>query len=166
MPPESPHALTRDDLDLVLREYEALALEMDRRRGREDAFSFYHYLLDLKHGPCIYKRMAGCGSGLSYLAVTPGGELYPCHQFVGEQAFLMGDVWRGITRPEIGMEFARCTLAHKAECRECWAKYYCAGGCAANAYHASGSIFGVYGDGCEMFRKRMECAVWLAAGEG
>ena len=160
---ESTYALTPDDLVIIKNEYEKLALEMARRKGTPDEFSFYHYNIDLKHGPCIYKRAAGCGSGRDYLAVTPAGELYPCHQFVGEPEFCMGDVWRGVTRPELRGEFSSCTLNDRPECRDCWAKYYCAGGCAANAVHASGDIRGVYAEGCEMFRKRMECAVWLAA---
>jgi len=160
--PDSEYALTAGDIEIVKAEYEKLALEMARRRGSPDEFSFYHYNIDLKHGPCIHKRAAGCGSGRDYLAVTPAGELYPCHQFVGEPAFRMGDVWRGVTRPELRDAFS-CTLNDRPECRGCWAKYYCAGGCAANAYHASGSVNGVYEQGCEMFKKRMECAVWLAA---
>jgi len=161
--PESEYALTPEDIEVVKAEYEKLALEMARRRNTPEKFSFYHYNIDLKHGPCVYKRAAGCGSGRDYLAVTPTGELYPCHQFVGEPDFCMGDVWRGVTRPDLRAEFSTCTLDDRPECRECWAKYYCAGGCAANAYHASGSIRGVYPQGCEMFKKRMECAVWLAA---
>jgi len=160
---DSPHALIRSDLDVVLKEYESLALEMARRQGTASEFSFYHFNLDLKRGPCIHKRVAGCGVGSDYLAVTPAGELYPCHQFVGEERFLLGDVWQGITRPALREEFAACNLYSKAECGECWAKYYCAGGCPANAYRASGSINGVYKDGCELFKKRMECAIWLAA---
>jgi len=161
--PDSAYALTPGDIEIVKTEYEKLALEMARRKGTPGEFAFYHYNLDLKHGPCAYKRVAGCGSGLDYLAVTPAGELYPCHQFVGEPDFCMGDVWRGVTRAGLRGEFSSCTLNNRPECRDCWAKYYCAGGCAANAYHASGSIRGVYAEGCEMFKKRMECAVWLAA---
>lgn len=159
--PESPHALTPADLRTVEREYEALALEMAPRQGTPEAFSFYHYHLDLQHGPCIHKRAAGCGVGTEYVAVTPGGALYPCHQFVGEERFLLGDVWQGFTRPDTRAEFAACHLFSKPACRECWAMYYCAGGCPANAYHASGSIQGVHEDGCTLFRKRMECAIWL-----
>ena len=158
---ESDYALTTGDIGIIKAEYEKLALEMARRHGQPDEFSFYHYNIDLKHGPCIHKRAAGCGSGRDYLAVTPAGELYPCHQFVGEPDFCMGDVWRGVTRPDLREAFS-CTLNDRPDCRDCWAKYYCAGGCAANAYHASGDIRGVYAAGCEMFRKRMECAVWLA----
>ncbi|MDR0531218.1 MAG: thioether cross-link-forming SCIFF peptide maturase [Oscillospiraceae bacterium] len=161
--PGSPHALTGEDLRMALREYEALALEMARRRGTSGAFTFYHYQLDLKHGPCIYKRVAGCGSGTEYFAVTPQGDLYPCHQFAGEAEWKLGDVWQGVTRPELCAQFARCTLRNKPVCRDCWAKYYCAGGCAANAWHACGDINGIYEDGCEMFKKRIECAIWLAA---
>ncbi|MCL2299255.1 MAG: thioether cross-link-forming SCIFF peptide maturase, partial [Firmicutes bacterium] len=163
--PGSPYALTPEDIETVKSEYEALALEMARRRGAPDEFSFYHYNLDLKHGPCIHKRAAGCGSGRDYLAVTPTGELYPCHQFVGDPAFRMGDVRQGVTRPDIREAFAACTLNARPACHDCWAKYYCAGGCAANAYHAGGSIGGVYPAGCELFKKRMECAIWLATQE-
>ena len=159
----SPHALTRVGLNTVLREYEALALEMARRKGGTNEFSFYHYNLDLAHGPCIHKRVAGCGVGTEYVAVTPAGDLYPCHQFVGEEQFCMGNVREGITRTDLRAEFAACTLHSKTECRDCWAKYYCAGGCAANAHHASGNIQGVYEDGCELFKKRMECAIWLSS---
>ncbi|MCL2105474.1 MAG: thioether cross-link-forming SCIFF peptide maturase [Oscillospiraceae bacterium] len=161
--PDSPHALRAGDLELVKKEYEALALEMARRRGTRESFDFYHYMLDLSHGPCLYKRVTGCGSGTEYLAVTPAGELYPCHQFVGEEAFRLGNVWKGVTRPEICDEFRRCTLFSRPECRACWARFYCSGGCAANAYHAGGSIHGLHEEGCELFRKRMECAIWLAA---
>ena len=160
--PESSYALTPADIEKVKDEYEKLALEMARQKGSPDEFTFYHYNIDLQHGPCIHKRAAGCGSGRDYLAVTPKGELYPCHQFVGEPDFCMGDVWQGVTRTDLRGEFFACTLNNRPECRDCWAKYYCAGGCAANAYHASGSIRGVYPAGCEMFKKRMECAIWLA----
>jgi uncharacterized protein len=160
--PESEYALTAGDIETVKGEYEKLVLEMARRRGTPEEFSFYHYNIDLKRGPCIHKRAAGCGSGRDYLAVTPAGALYPCHQFVGEPDFCMGDVWRGVTRPDLRGAFS-CTLNERPACRDCWAKYYCAGGCAANAYHASGDVRGVYAAGCEMFKKRIECAVWLAA---
>jgi len=162
--PESEYALTPADIEKIKAEYEALALEMARRRGTPEAFSFYHYNLDLKHGPCIYKRVKGCGSGTEYMAVTPAGEFYPCHQFVGEPDFCMGSVWEGVTRPDIHAQFTACTLQTRPACRGCWAKYWCAGGCAANAYHACGNINGVYEAGCELFKKRMECAIWLAVG--
>ncbi|MDR2753007.1 MAG: thioether cross-link-forming SCIFF peptide maturase [Oscillospiraceae bacterium] len=161
--PESAHALTPEDIEIVKAEYRALAGEMARRRGTPAAFDFYHYLLDLRHGPCLYKRVAGCGSGVSYLAVTPTGDFYPCHQFVGDARFLMGNVWQGVTRPDIVEDFAGCTLASKPACRDCWAKYYCAGGCAANACHAGGDIHSVDETGCELLKARMECAIWLEA---
>ncbi|MCL2531519.1 MAG: thioether cross-link-forming SCIFF peptide maturase [Oscillospiraceae bacterium] len=155
--PAAPHALTPDDLTRVLEEYEALALEMVN-----SDFSFYHYTLNLRHGPCYYKRTAGCGVGTEYLAVTPAGEFYPCHQFVGSPEFAMGNVYQGLSRPDLRDNFATCNLHAKAECRSCWAKYFCAGGCPANAYHAAGSIHGIYKDGCALFKKRLECAIWLA----
>jgi uncharacterized protein len=120
-------------------------------------------MIDLKGGPCIYKRVSGCGSGTEYMAVTPTGDLYPCHQFVGEERFKLGDVWNGVTNQEIRSEFAACNVYAHPECKDCWAKLYCAGGCAANAYHATGSVTGVYEYGCELFRKRMECAIMLEA---
>lgn len=160
--PGAPYALTDADLPALYREYEDLAREMLRRERAGNAFTFYHYMLDLADGPCIYKRIAGCGSGTEYLSVTPWGDLYPCHQFVGEDAFRMGDVWKGVTRPDIQEDFRRCNVLTRKECRDCWARLYCSGGCAANAWHAAGDIASVYEYGCKLLRKRMECAVWLA----
>ena len=161
--PGDPSALTAEDLETVKRQYEELAALMLERRAEGRPFTFYHYMLDLEGGPCIYKRISGCGSGTEYMAVTPWGDLYPCHQFVGEERFRLGDIWHGIENPEVRAEFAACNVYAKPECRECWARLYCSGGCAANAYHATGSITGVYEAGCELFRKRMECAIMLAA---
>ena len=162
-PADDPSSLTDEDLPVVLEQYEKLA-ELMRRRMREGRpFTFYHYMLDLKGGPCIYKRISGCGSGTEYMAVTPWGDLYPCHQFVGEEQFRLGDVWKGVTHPEAQAQFAACNVYARPECADCWAKLYCSGGCAANAYHATGSVRGVYGYGCELFRKRMECAIMLEA---
>ncbi|MFR4373752.1 MAG: SPASM domain-containing protein, partial [Acutalibacteraceae bacterium] len=120
-------------------------------------------MIDLTGGPCIYKRISGCGSGTEYMAVTPWGDLYPCHQFVGEEKFKLGDVWTGVTNTETQAEFAACNVYAHEECRDCWARLYCSGGCAANAYHATGSVRGVYESGCELFKKRMECAIMLEA---
>ena len=153
-----PSALTEADLPVVMRQYEDLAR---RREGRP--FTFYHYMIDLSGGPCVYKRISGCGSGTEYMAVTPWGDLYPCHQFVGEEAFRLGDVWQGVTNTETRADFAACNVYAREECRDCWARLYCSGGCAANAYHATGSVRGVYKTGCELFRKRMECAIWAEA---
>ena len=161
--PDSPSALTQEDLPIVLEQYELLAQKMLEHHRGGKPFTFYHYMIDLKGGPCIYKRVSGCGSGTEYMAVTPSGDLYPCHQFVGEERFKLGDVWQGVTNTEIREEFAACNVYSRPECADCWAKLYCAGGCAANAYHATGAVTGVYKYGCDLFRKRMECAIMLEA---
>ena len=161
--PDDPSALTDEDLPIVLDQYEKLAELMLKKHREGDPFTFYHYMIDLKGGPCIYKRISGCGSGTEYMAVTPWGDLYPCHQFVGEERFKLGNVWDGVDNPETQEEFASCNVYSRPECRDCWAKLYCSGGCAANAYHATGSVRGVYKYGCELFRKRMECAIMLEA---
>ena len=163
--PDDPAALTAEDLPIVLEQYELLAKEMLRREREGRGFTFYHYMLDLAHGPCIYKRISGCGSGTEYMAVTPWGDLYPCHQFVGEDAYRLGDIWQGVTNTAVRDEFKACNAYARPECAVCWAKLYCSGGCAANAYHASGSIRGVYEYGCELFRKRIECAVMMKAAQ-
>ncbi len=160
---DDPSALTAEDLPIVLEQYEKLAELMLERRKAGKPFTFYHYMIDLKGGPCVYKRISGCGSGTEYMAVTPWGDLYPCHQFVGEEKFKLGDVWNGVTNPEMQCQFADCNVYTREECRDCWAKLYCSGGCAANAYHATGSVNGVYKYGCELFRKRMECAIMVEA---
>ena len=157
--PDDPSALTKEDLPVVYRQYEDLAKLMIERRRAGKPFTFYHYMIDLTGGPCIYKRISGCGSGTEYMAVTPSGDLYPCHQFVGEKAFKLGDIWTGVTNLEKQEEFASCNVYAREECRGCWARLYCSGGCAANAYHATGSVRGVYKSGCELFKKRMECAI-------
>ncbi len=161
--PDDPSALTEEDLPIVLEQYEQLAQLMLERHREGRPFTFYHYMIDLKGGPCIYKRVSGCGSGTEYMAVTPWGDLYPCHQFVGEEAFKLGNVWDGVTNTAAQNEFADCNVYARPQCRDCWAKLYCSGGCAANAYHATGSVRGVYEYGCELFRKRMECAIMLEA---
>lgn len=161
--PDDPSALTEEDLPTVLRQYEELAELMQKKRREGDPFTFYHYMIDLKDGPCIYKRVSGCGSGTEYMAVTPWGDLYPCHQFVGDEKFRLGDVWHGVDNKAIQDEFESCNVYARPECRSCWAKLYCSGGCAANAYHASGSVTGIYEYGCKLFKKRMECAIMLEA---
>ena len=159
--PDDPAALTDEDIQVVLKEYEKLAIEMIERKKAGKPFVFYHYMLDLTGGPCIYKRLSGCGSGTEYVAVTPWGDLYPCHQFVGEEAYKLGDIWQGVTNEAVREEFRGCNAYSRPECRDCWARLYCSGGCAANAYHATGSIGGVYKQGCELFKKRIECAIML-----
>ncbi len=154
-------ALTADDLPTVLNEYEKLAIEMLNREKQGNAFEFYHYMLDLKNGPCVYKRITGCGSGTEYMAVTPWGELYPCHQFVGNKHFSLGDIFNGVKNTDIQQEFRSCNIYSRQECKTCWANMYCAGGCAANAYRASGNINGIYEYGCTLFKKRIECAIMM-----
>ena len=163
--PDDKSALTKEDLPLLFEQYEILAKEMLKRQKEGNGFTFYHYMLDLTHGPCIYKRISGCGSGTEYMAVTPSGELYPCHQFVGDKKYLLGNIYDGVTNKEIQNEFKLCNAYARKECADCWAKLYCSGGCAANSYHASGKITGIYEYGCELFKKRIECAVMMKVAE-
>ena len=163
--PEDPAALTAEDLEIVKDQYELLARDMLRREKEGKPITFYHYMLDLTGGPCIYKRISGCGSGTEYMAVTPWGDLYPCHQFVGEEAYKLGDIWNGVTNTALREEFRSCNAYARPECNDCWARFYCSGGCAANAFHATGSIRGVYEAGCELFRKRIECAIMMKVAE-
>ena len=157
-----PSELTEADKPIVMEQYEKLAELMIKRDDEGKPFTFYHYMIDLKGGPCIYKRISGCGSGTEYMAVTPWGDLYPCHQFVGEEKFKLGDIFTGVTNTAVQTEFADCNVYARPDCHDCWAKLYCSGGCAANAYHATGSVRGIYKYGCDLFRKRMECAIAVA----
>ncbi len=162
--PDVPYALHEEDLPQLFEEYEKLALEMLEREKRGEGFNFYHYTVDLTGGPCIYKRVSGCGVSTEYLAVTPTGDLYPCHQFVGDDEMIVGNIYEGITHPEtVDIFRGNNNLYTRDECRNCWAKLYCAGGCAANNYHSNGDINKVYKFGCELQRKRIECAIMLAA---
>lgn len=163
--PDDPAALTPEDIEIVKEQYEILAKEMIKRKKEGRGFTFYHYMLDLTEGPCVYKRISGCGSGTEYMAVTPWGDLYPCHQFVGEEEYKLGDIWNGVTNDTVREDFRACNAYSREECKDCWAKLWCSGGCAANAFHASGSIRGVYKPGCELFKKRMECAIMIKAAE-
>ena len=163
--PGDPAALTEEDRKIVMEQYEELAALMLRREKEGRPFTFYHYMIDLTGGPCIYKRISGCGSGTEYMAVTPWGDLYPCHQFVGEEKFKLGDIWNGVSNTAAQEEFRSCNAYARPECADCWAKLYCSGGCAANAYHASGTIRGIYEPGCELFRKRIECAIMVKVAE-
>ncbi|MBQ8475309.1 MAG: thioether cross-link-forming SCIFF peptide maturase [Clostridia bacterium] len=157
-----PSELTEEDIPIVLDQYEKLAELMLQKDKEGKPFTFYHYMIDLTGGPCIYKRISGCGSGTEYMAVTPWGDLYPCHQFVGEEKFKLGDIWQGVTNKETQAEFAACNVYAHKECKDCWASLYCSGGCAANAYHSTGKVTGVYEYGCKLFRKRIECAIMVA----
>ena len=163
--PDDPASLTPDDIEIVKEQYEILAKDMLRREKEGKPITFYHYMLDLKGGPCIYKRISGCGVGTEYMAVTPWGDLYPCHQFVGDEKYRLGDIWKGVTNTELRDNFRGCNAYARKECQDCWAKLYCSGGCAANGYHASGDIRGVYKPGCELFKKRIECAVMMRVAE-
>ena len=163
--PSDPSALTAEDMPVLFEQYEILAKEMVKRKKEGRPFTFYHYMLDLKHGPCIYKRISGCGSGTEYVAVTPTGDIYPCHQFVGDPKYLLGNLDEGITNTEVQDQFKFCNAYARPDCKDCWAKLYCSGGCAANSYHATGKITGIYEYGCELFKKRMECAVMIQVAE-
>ncbi len=156
-----PYALTEEDLPELFAEYDKLALEMIKRRKEGKPFNFYHYTVDLESGPCIVKRISGCGVGTEYMAVTPEGDLYPCHQFVGDDEYKIGNVFTGIKKQSILDEFKSCNVYSHDECHDCFAKMYCSGGCAANAYHSTGSISGVYSLGCELHKKRIECAIMM-----
>ena len=163
--PSDAWAIRESDLVKLKEEYDKLALEMIKRRREGRGFNFFHFMIDLEGGPCVAKRLSGCGSGTEYLAVTPWGDLYPCHQFVGNEKFLMGNVEEGITREEIRDEFKCCNVYAKDKCRRCFAKFYCSGGCAANSYNFHGNINDAYDVGCELQRKRVECAVMLKVAE-
>ncbi len=153
----------REDLPEIFAEYDRLAAEMVRRYGTDEDFTFFHFMLDLTGGPCVAKRLSGCGSGTEYLAVTPWGDLYPCHQFVGEEKYRMGNVDEGIIRTDLREEFRNCNVYSKEKCRNCFARFYCSGGCAANAYKFHGSINEAYEISCELERKRVECAIMIQA---
>ncbi|MFG6336895.1 MAG: thioether cross-link-forming SCIFF peptide maturase [Lachnospiraceae bacterium] len=157
------YALRMEDVPKLLSEYDRLAQEYIRRKRDGKGFQFFHFMIDLEGGPCVAKRLSGCGSGTEYLAVTPWGDLYPCHQFVGQEEFLMGNVEDGIVRKDIQDKFKACNVYSKKECRDCFAKFYCSGGCAANAWHESGDVNGSYELGCELQRKRVECAIMIKA---
>lgn len=161
--PEEAYALRREDVPAILEEYDELALEYIRRKKEGKGFQFFHFMINLEGGPCVAKRLSGCGSGTEYLAVTPWGDFYPCHQFVGQEEFLMGNVDEGIVRTDIRDKFKACNVYAKDQCRDCFAKFYCSGGCAANAYNNSGDINGAYELGCELQRKRVECAIMIKA---
>lgn len=162
-PPEEPYAITPEDVPIICQEYDRLAKEMLKRESEGRGFQFFHFMIDLSGGPCVAKRLSGCGSGTEYLAVTPWGDLYPCHQFVGNKAFLMGNVYDGIVNTDLQDEFKCCNVYAKEKCRDCFARYYCSGGCAANAYNFHGNINDAYDIGCELQRKRVECAIMMKA---
>ena len=159
--PDAPYALKEEDLPVLFDQYEKLAAEMVRREKNGKGFTFFHYMIDLEGGPCIAKRIAGCGVGTEYVAVTPWGDLYPCHQFVGDENYLLGNVFDGITNEEVRSRFKMCNIYTRPQCNDCFARLYCSGGCSANSYHATGKIEGIYELGCELHRKRVECAIMM-----
>ena len=159
------YALREEDLPKLFAEYDKLAAEMVERKKFGKDFNFFHFMRDLEGGPCVAKRLSGCGSGTEYLAVTPWGDFYPCHQFVGNEEFLMGNVWDGVKRTDIRDEFKCCNVYAKEKCRNCFARFYCSGGCAANSYHFHGNINDAYDIGCELQKKRIECAIMIKAAE-
>lgn len=161
--PEDAYALRKEDLPQIFEEYDKLAVEMIKREKEGRGFNFFHFMIDLTGGPCVYKRLSGCGSGTEYLAVTPWGDLYPCHQFVGNEDFLLGNVDDGIVKKNICEEFKQCNVYSKPKCKDCFAKLFCSGGCAANSYNFHGNINDSYEVGCEMERKRVECAIMIKA---
>lgn len=162
-PSNMPYALQEEDLEELYKEYENLAREMLKRKKENKDFNFFHFMIDLSQGPCAHKRLAGCGSGTEYLATTPEGDLYPCHQFVGIPEFKMGDVFKGVNNIEIRREFEKCNVYKKPKCKECWAKFYCSGGCTANSYQLHNDILDVYEIGCKLQKKRIECAIGIQA---
>ncbi len=159
------YALKEEDLPVIFEEYEKLAKEMLKRKKEGKDFNFFHFMIDLTGGPCVTKRLVGCGSGTEYLAVTPEGDLYPCHQFVGMEQFKMGDVDTGVVKDDIRCNFENCNVYSKPKCKECWAKFYCSGGCVANSYNTHGDLITPYEIGCELQRKRTECSIMMKAAE-
>lgn len=164
-PDNMDYAIKEEDLPELFSEYDNLAKEMLNRKKMGKGFNFFHFMIDLTGGPCAAKRLSGCGSGTEYLAVTPWGDLYPCHQFVGMEEFLLGNVKEGIKRQDICEEFKLCNVYAKEECKKCFAKFYCSGGCAANSYHFKGNVNDTYEIGCALQRKRVECSIMLKAAE-
>ena len=162
-PPEAPYAIREEDIPKIKEEYDKLAVEFIKRKKEGRGFVFFHYMIDLTQGPCVAKRLSGCGSGTEYLAVTPWGDFYPCHQFVGIPEFLMGNVDEGITNTAIQDEFKQCNVYAKEKCKDCFARFYCSGGCAANSYQFHGCITDAYDIGCELQKKRIECAIMIQA---
>ena len=163
--PEDDYAIREEDLPWLFEEYDKLAEEMVKRHKHGDDFQFFHFMIDLEGGPCVIKRLSGCGSGTEYLAVTPWGDLYPCHQFVGNEKFCMGNVMEGVKNIDLREEFSSCNVYSKEKCQNCFAKFYCSGGCAANSYNFHGNIRDAYDIGCALQKKRVECAIMIKAAE-
>ena len=163
--PAEPYAIREEDLPIILEQYDKLAAEYVKRRREGKGFVFFHFQIDLKQGPCVAKRLSGCGSGTEYLAVTPWGDFYPCHQFVGKEEFLLGNVDTGIQRSDICDEFKLCNVYAKPKCKDCEVRFYCSGGCAANSQNFHHNLTDAYEIGCAMQKKRIECAIMIKAAE-
>ncbi|HBM81965.1 MAG TPA: thioether cross-link-forming SCIFF peptide maturase [Clostridiaceae bacterium] len=165
LPEDDPLSLKRENLGIIFKQYEKIANEILRRNKEGNGFKFYHFAIDINGGPCIYKRVSGCGAGFEYIAVTPNGDIYPCHQFVGNEKYKMGTVFDGIKNKNIGVEFKKGHIYNKPKCMDCWAKFYCSGGCQANNYNFNGNILEPYAIGCELQKKRIECALMIKAAQ-
>ena len=163
--PKMDYALQESDIPKLKDQYDLLAKEMCKRNREGKGVTFFHYMIDLEGGPCIYKRISGCGVGTDYMAVTPWGDLYPCHQFVGDEKFLLGNVFDGVKNTDIVNEFKLCNVYSREACQDCFAKLYCSGGCSANAYHTTGKITGTCNMSCELHRKRVENAIMIKIDE-
>ncbi|WP_313344689.1 thioether cross-link-forming SCIFF peptide maturase [Lacrimispora sp.] len=160
---EEYYAIRKEDIPQILEEYDNLAVEYIKRHKEGKGFNFFHFNIDLQQGPCVAKRLAGCGSGTEYLAVTPWGDFYPCHQFVGQDDYLLGNVDEGLLNTKVRDEFKLCNVYAKDKCQDCFARFYCSGGCAANSYNFHGNITDAYDIGCEMEKKRVECSIMIKA---
>jgi len=160
-PPEADYSLRNQDLPTLYKEYEKLADALIEREKEGRPINFFHFQMDLSGGPCLAKRVTGCGAGSEYLAITPGGKLFPCHQFVGDESFCLGDLDAGIINEKIVQDFAGCHVYSKPACRGCWARYYCSGGCMANAYNANNDINQPDEISCDLQKKRIECALYM-----
>jgi len=163
LPKEHVLSLREEDLPVIFEQYDKLYKDMLQRHADGNEFKFYHFNIDLKGGPCVYKRISGCGAGHEYIAVTPDGDIYPCHQFVGNKDFLMGDIYNGMHNKKMELEFKEAHIYNKPKCTDCWAKFYCSGGCQANNYNFNGDMHIPYEIGCKMQKKRIECAIALKA---
>jgi uncharacterized protein len=161
--PGAPYEIKEEHLPQILAEYERLAQLYLERQQEGRGFNFFHFNVELKKGPCLYKRLSGCGAGFEYLAVSPKGELYPCHQFVGRDEFRLGDVWNGLQDKSLSDTLKDSHVLNKQVCRTCWAKYYCSGGCHANNLFHADSFTEPYSITCEMEKKRLECAFFIQA---
>lgn len=158
-----PLALRKEDLPKIFESYDKLYDELVQKKAEGKEFNFYHFKVDLNGGPCVYKRISGCGAGFEYVAITPQGEVYPCHQFVGKEEYKLGSIYDDSYNADLGMSFKKAHIYNKPKCRNCWARFYCSGGCQANNIAFNNDINNPYDIGCQMQKKRIECAIALKA---